>query len=114
MTAPQDMCFERVWEGRNVLDAALPFPDGVTFVPGAEYRAEMKRLPAGMRIVNKKGDTLAYFAAPTNVMPPFTMHVTVTDFSATTLRRTFSSTTLLANGAVGPATSTGTSTPGAA
>lgn len=78
MTAPQDMRFERVWEGRNILDAALPFPDGVTFVPGAEYRADVKSQPAGMRIVNEKCDTLAYFAAPTNVMPPFTMHVAVT------------------------------------
>ncbi|MBQ3748332.1 MAG: hypothetical protein II863_13090 [Kiritimatiellae bacterium] len=26
---PQSLRFERVWEGRNVLDADIPFPDGV-------------------------------------------------------------------------------------
>ena len=76
--APQDVQFERVWEGRNILDAALPFPEGVTFIPGAEYRAEVKNLPAGMRIENAEGDVLMRFAAPTNVAPPFTMHVAVT------------------------------------
>ena len=75
---PQDVRFERVWEGRNILDTALPFPEGVTFVPGAEYRAEVKSLPAGMRIENAEGDVLMRFTAPTNVAPPFTMHVAVT------------------------------------
>lgn len=76
--APQDMQFRRVWRGRDILGSALPFPDGVTFVPGAEYRAEVKTLPAGMRIANAAGETLARFAAPTNIAPPFTMHVAVT------------------------------------
>lgn len=77
-SAPQEIRFERVWEGRSILDASLPFPEGVTFVPGAEYRAEVKRLPAGMRVENAAGETLARFAAPTNVALPFTMHVAVT------------------------------------
>ena len=76
--APQDMRFERVWRGRNILDAALPFPDGVSFVPGAEYRAEIKSLPAEIIVESSAGQTLARFAAPTNVTPPFTMHVAVT------------------------------------
>lgn len=74
----EDIQFKRVWEGRNVLDAALPFPKGVTFVPGAEYRAEVKCLPAGMRIENSAGEVTAHFAAPTNIAPPFMMHVAVT------------------------------------
>ena len=60
---PQALRFERVWEGRNVLDADIPFPDGVTFVPGAEYRAEVRSLPAAMRIVDASGAALATFAA---------------------------------------------------
>ena len=39
--APQDVTFTCVWRGRNVLDAALPFPEGISFVPGAEYRAKV-------------------------------------------------------------------------
>ena len=70
--------FERVWEGRNILGAALPFPGNMTFVPGAEYKAEIKSLPAGMRIENAAGDVMARFAAPTNIVPPFTMHVAMT------------------------------------
>ena len=60
---PQSLRFERVWEGRNVLDADIPFPDGVTFVPGAEYRGEVRSLPAAMRIVDASGAVLATFVA---------------------------------------------------
>lgn len=76
--APQDVTFTCVWRGRNVLDAALPFPEGISFVPGAEYRAKVDSLPAGIRIENAVGEVVARFAAPTNVAPPFTMHVAVT------------------------------------
>lgn len=76
--APQNMTFERVWEGRNILDVALPFPKGVTFVPGAEYKAEVKSMSAGICIKDADGKTLGRFAAPTNVAPPFTMHLAVT------------------------------------
>ena len=34
---PQDLRFLRVWHGRSVLDDTLPFPDGLTFVPAADY-----------------------------------------------------------------------------
>ena len=77
-TAPQDLRFERVWEGRNILDASLPFPEGVTFVPGAEYRADVRSLPAAMKIADASGAALATFAAPTNIAPPYTMHLAVT------------------------------------
>ena len=76
--APQGLRFERVWEGRNVFDADISFPDGVTFVPGAEYRAEVGSLPATMKIVDTSGAVMATFAAPTNVAPPYTMHLAVT------------------------------------
>ena len=75
---PEALRFERVWEGRNVFDADIPFPDGVTFVPGAEYRGEVRSLPAAMRIVDASGAVLATFAAPTNVAPPYTMHLAIT------------------------------------
>lgn len=76
--APHEMRLERVWEGRNVLDVALPFPKGVTFVAGAEYRVEVKSQPAELRVENFAGEVLMRFAAPANVAPPFVMHVAVT------------------------------------
>ena len=76
--APQDMRLDRVWEGRFCLDAALPFPKGVSFVPGAEYRCEIRSLPASMKIADASGKTLVRFAAPANVAVPFTMHVAIT------------------------------------
>lgn len=79
---PQTLRFKRVWEGRNVFDADIPFPDGVTFVPGAEYRGEVSSLPAAMRIIDESGAVMATFAAPTNVAPPYTMHFAITGIQA--------------------------------
>ena len=66
-----------VWKGRFVLDASQPFPDGVTFVPAAEYRAEIASLPAELRVEDANGSALARFAAPDDVAPPYTMHLCV-------------------------------------
>ena len=74
---PLDLDFKCVWRGRSVFDAEMPFPDGVSFVPSAHYAADVSRLPAEMRIVDAKGDVYASFAAPTNVAPPYTMHLSV-------------------------------------
>ena len=75
--SPCDLDFKCVWRGRNVFDAEMSFPDGVSFVPSAHYKAEVTRLPAEMRIVDAKGNVCASFAAPTNVAPPYTMHLSV-------------------------------------
>lgn len=75
--SPCDLDFKCVWWGRSVFDAEMPFPDGVSFVPSAHYAADVTRLPAEMRIVDAKGDVYASFAAPTNVAPPYTMHLSV-------------------------------------
>lgn len=75
--SPCDLDFKCVWRGRSVFDAEMSFPDGVSFVPSAHYKAEMTRLPAEMRIVDAKGNVCASFAAPTNVAPPYTMHLSV-------------------------------------
>ena len=72
-----DLDFKCVWRGRSVFNAEMPFPDGVSFVPSAHYRAEVSRLPAEMRIVDAEGNVIASFAAPTNVAPPYTMHLSV-------------------------------------
>ena len=77
VSSPCDLDFKCVWRGRGVFDVEMPFPDGVSFVPAAHYRAEVRRLPAEMRIVDAKGNVHASFAAPTNVVPPYTMHLSV-------------------------------------
>ena len=46
-----DITFGRVWEGRKVFDAEIPFPKGVSFLPAAHY------------------------AAPADVAPPYTLHL---------------------------------------
>ena len=75
--SPCDLDFKCVWRGRSVFDAEMSFPDGVSFVPSAHYRAEVLQLPAEMRIVDAKGNVYASFVAPTNVAPPYTMHLSV-------------------------------------
>ncbi len=75
---PEDVAFTRVWKGRHVLDAELPFPEGVSFLPAAHYAAEVKSLPAEMRIEDRSGNVIARFAAPDSETPPFTMHLALT------------------------------------
>ena len=75
---PQDVAFSRVWEGRHVFDAELPFPSGVSFLPAAHYAAEVTSLPAEMRIEDAGGGIRARFRAPENVEPPYTMHLALT------------------------------------
>jgi len=74
----QDVSFRRVWEGRHVFDAELPFPSGVTFLPAAHYAAEVASLPAELRIEDCAGRPIARFAAPKDEVPPFTMHLALT------------------------------------
>ena len=75
--SPGDIALERVWSGRMVFDGELPFPQGVTFLPAAHYAAEVVSLPAGLRLADGAGETVASFAAPEGVEPPFTMHLGV-------------------------------------
>ena len=72
---PWDIEFKRVWEGRNIFDAEMPFPKDVKFLPVAHYSAEVTALPFEMRVVDGKGNSIVSFSAPTNVAPPFTMHL---------------------------------------
>ena len=74
---PHDLRFLRVWHGRSVLDDTLPFPEGVTFVPAADYAADVVAFPAELCIEDVGGAKFAHFAAPTNVAPPFKMHLCV-------------------------------------
>ena len=74
---PQDLRFLRVWHGRSVLDDTLPFPDGLTFVPAADYAADIVALPAELCIEDASGAKFASFAAPTNIAPPFKMHLCI-------------------------------------
>ena len=75
LRAKDDGDFRLAWTERKVFDAELPFPDGVTFLPHGHYRAEVTSLPASMRFVDASGKTVLEFAAPTNVTPPYAMHV---------------------------------------
>jgi len=77
--APHDLVFRRVWSHRGVFEGELPFPKGVSFLPMAQYSAEVASLPAGLRIVSEDSTAaLASFAAPTNVSPPYVMRLSVT------------------------------------
>ena len=82
--APQDLSFRRVWSHRGAFEGELPFPAGVSFLPMAQYAAEVTALPAGLRIVSS-GKTLMSFAAPTNVAPPYVMRLSVTGNSLPTV-----------------------------
>jgi hypothetical protein len=72
---PGEIEFKRVWQGRWVFDAELPFPKGVTFLPLAHYRARIDSRPAEMCLVDANGNELMSFAAPENVAVPFVMHL---------------------------------------
>ena len=72
---PCDVELKRVWEGRWVFDAELPFPKGVKFLPLAHYSARIDSLPAKMCIVDAGGTELMSFAAPEDVAVPFVMHL---------------------------------------
>ena len=73
--APCDVELKRVWQGRWVFDAELPFPKGVTFLPLAHYSARIDSLPAKMCIVDADERELMSFAAPEDVKVPFVMHL---------------------------------------
>lgn len=75
---PMELEFRRAWQGRFVFDQEIDFPEGVTFLPAAHYAAEIKSLPAAIRIETNDGKEIASYAAPTNVAPPFTMHLALT------------------------------------
>ena len=72
---PCDVELKRVWQGRWVFDAELPFPKGVTFLPLAHYSARIDSLPAKMCIVDADERELMSFAAPEDVKVPFVMHL---------------------------------------
>lgn len=72
---PFDIDFKKVWNGRMVFDAEMPFPEGVSFLPVAHYSADVKTLPASICIVDKDGVKLMTFPAPENFTPPYTMHI---------------------------------------
>ena len=69
--------FSLRWNRRFRFDAERPLPQGMTFLPAAHCSSHVEALPGEMRFV--RGDeTLVSFAAPTNVMPPYEMHVMLT------------------------------------
>lgn len=88
--------FSLLWSGRLVFEDERPFPAGVSFVPGAHYRTEVTSLPAELRIEDGAGKILTRFAAPTNVAPPFTLHLAVTGRHAPALFTTKDGQTRLA------------------
>ena len=93
---PCEIAFARVWRGRWVFEGELPFPEGVTFLPGAHYRAEVSSLPAGLAIVDGQGRVFASFAVPEDVAPPFSLHLGVTGRSKAAVFVTKDGTTRLA------------------
>lgn len=68
--------FDLVWSKRFVFEAEREMPEGVSYLPAARYSAAVATLPAEMRFV-EDGETVARFAAPTNVAPPYVMHLMV-------------------------------------
>ena len=68
--------FDLVWSRRFVFEAEREMPEGVSYLPAARYSAAVATLPAEMRLV-EDGETVARFAAPTNVEPPYVMHLMV-------------------------------------
>ena len=77
-----DSEFRLEWSGLTVFKAELPFPAGVTFLPHGHYRAEVRSLPAAMRFVDASGKTVLEYAAPTNVAPPYVLHVALSGRSS--------------------------------
>lgn len=65
-----------LWSKRFVFDAEREVPKGVLYLPAAHYSATVTTLPAELRFVDDDG-TVARFAAPTNVEPPYVMHLMV-------------------------------------
>lgn len=72
-----DARFELACRRRFVFDAERPVPEGISFLPAAHYSGTVRALPAEMRFV-RDGKTLAAFAAPTNTVPPYEMHLVLT------------------------------------
>lgn len=69
--------FEPKWNHRFIFEAEREMPAEYFFLPGAHYSAVVEKLPAEMRF-EKGGKTVARFAAPTNVAPPYVMHLMAT------------------------------------
>ena len=69
--------FDLRWNHRFVFDAERSLSRGITFLPAARYSAVVEKLSAEMRF-EKDGKTIARFAAPTNVAPPYVMHLMAT------------------------------------
>lgn len=74
--------FSLKWSDRAYFTMEAPFPEGISFLPGAHYKTEVKSLPAQLRITDADGKIHASFAAPTNVAPPFTFHLALTGNSS--------------------------------
>lgn len=68
--------FDLCWKHRFVFEAERGLSDGCSFLPAAHYSATVERLPAEMRFA-RKNEILARFVAPTNVAPPYVMHLMV-------------------------------------
>ena len=68
--------FSRVYERRFLFDNEYRLPAGI-YLPVAHYAAEVQKLPAAMRFT-EDGRTVMEFAAPTNVTPPYVMHLYLT------------------------------------
>ncbi len=72
---PEDLDFKKVWNGRKIFNAEIPFPEGVSFLPLAHYSGDVESLPASLCIVDKSGKKYMSFAAPEDIKPPFTLHL---------------------------------------
>lgn len=68
--------FDLCWSRRFVFEAEREMPAGYSFLPAVHYSVMVEKCPAEMRF-ERSGETVARFAAPTNVMPPYVMHLMV-------------------------------------
>lgn len=69
--------FTPLWNRRFRFDAERPLPEGMTFLPAAHCSVRVEALPGEMSFV-RGNETLFSFVAPTNVVPPYEMHVMLT------------------------------------
>ena len=68
--------FSRVYENRFAFDNEYQLP-AETYLPVAHYSAEVRSLPAAMQF-KEDGRIVMEFVAPTNVAPPYVMHLYLT------------------------------------
>ena len=76
--------FDLRWEHRFVFEAERALPGGYAFLPAAHYSAIVEKLPAEMRFA-RENEIVARFAAPTNVAPPYVMHLMATGAQKTSV-----------------------------